>query len=313
MDKIFIAIASYRDYELVYTIQDCIDKAADPYRLRFGICLQYDNELDEFPEAGENCIETYLGNLNYEVVKYDWRDSKGGCWARNKVQELYNGERYTLQVDSHSRFGWNWDQDLIGMINTLPSEKPLITCFPTGYYRNDAAREDDESYLEQSIYAIGKTVIHSWASDGWIHFTQREGLATPGFKKTPFLFGGFVFTHGEWNVEVMQDPKHYYTGEQEALSVRSYTHGYDLWNPDKKVVWHRVHPKGIQSKHFWDFEHSAEHREACRRLRLLWDGDSQGELGTYGPGSVRTVQQYLSEYGLEWPERSINPELYLEL
>ncbi len=41
-DRIFVAIAEYREPELRRTIESCIDTADRPDRLRFGICLQFD-------------------------------------------------------------------------------------------------------------------------------------------------------------------------------------------------------------------------------------------------------------------------------
>ena len=43
METIFISIASYRDPELIPTIQDCITNSKNPDRLRFGICWQHDD------------------------------------------------------------------------------------------------------------------------------------------------------------------------------------------------------------------------------------------------------------------------------
>ena len=44
--KIFVQIASYRDPELIPTIQDCIEKAKYPEDLTFGICWQRDDTED---------------------------------------------------------------------------------------------------------------------------------------------------------------------------------------------------------------------------------------------------------------------------
>ena len=53
-DLIFVSLAAYRDPQLVPTIQDCIRKASNPARLKFGVCLQRDAEdaplyLDDDP------------------------------------------------------------------------------------------------------------------------------------------------------------------------------------------------------------------------------------------------------------------------
>ena len=42
MDKIFVQIASYRDPQLVPTIEDMLAKASHPENLTFGLCWQYD-------------------------------------------------------------------------------------------------------------------------------------------------------------------------------------------------------------------------------------------------------------------------------
>jgi hypothetical protein len=39
-ESIFVSIAAYRDPELMPTVADCIRKACNPERLRFGICWQ---------------------------------------------------------------------------------------------------------------------------------------------------------------------------------------------------------------------------------------------------------------------------------
>ncbi len=45
--SIFIQIASYRDPELMNTLQSCLDNAEAPQNLRFGICHQF-CEKDSF-------------------------------------------------------------------------------------------------------------------------------------------------------------------------------------------------------------------------------------------------------------------------
>ena len=44
--KIFVQIASYRDPELLPTIEDMLKKAKNPENLVFGICWQYDETED---------------------------------------------------------------------------------------------------------------------------------------------------------------------------------------------------------------------------------------------------------------------------
>ena len=95
---IFVQIASYRDPELLNTIKDALDKASNPQRLVFGICHQHSEE-DEW-----DTLELYKDDSRFRIIDVNYKDAKGACWARNQIQQQYQGEDYTLQLDSHHRF-----------------------------------------------------------------------------------------------------------------------------------------------------------------------------------------------------------------
>ncbi len=110
-----------------------------------------------------------------------------------------------------------------------------------------------------------------------------------------------MFTLGVWNEEVRQDPEHLYTGEELALSIRSFTHGYDMFNPTRVVVWHRHHPGGNR-KFIFDAdptEVSQRDERAYRRLRTLHRGDPDRLLLPYSVGSTRTVAEYHRWAGID--------------
>jgi hypothetical protein len=97
--SIFISIASYRDPELERTIKSALDNAACPEELYFGVVLQ---ELEKFePDL------SWVPRLN--LMKIHPRFARGAGFARAKGMELYNGEDYYLQIDSHTMFEKNWD------------------------------------------------------------------------------------------------------------------------------------------------------------------------------------------------------------
>ena len=98
-NKIFVQIASYRDPQLVPTIQDMLKKAKYPNNLIFGICWQYDESEP---------VDMFDDNPNFRVAKYHYSESQGLGWARHITNTLYSGETYTLQIDSHHRFVQDW-------------------------------------------------------------------------------------------------------------------------------------------------------------------------------------------------------------
>ena len=93
-NKIFIQIASYRDVELPMTIKDCIENASKPDNLTFGICWQHGDDED---------LSLYLNDSRFKIISIHYSQTKGCCWARNKIQKLYDNEEFTLQLDSHHR------------------------------------------------------------------------------------------------------------------------------------------------------------------------------------------------------------------
>ena len=166
-DTIFIAIAAYCEPELVSTIESCLTKARHPERLRFGICLQYD-ESD--PLTSSNSLDQYSQDLRFRYVKYPFEDSKGGSWARNIAQQLYENERFTLQIDSHSQMLESWDVILIKMMHDLPSEKPLITGFPPLYSVDDGVKT---YHRIEDLSQVNTAFLEEWKSDGGIHHPQK--------------------------------------------------------------------------------------------------------------------------------------------
>ena len=124
---IFIQIASYRDPELRPTIADCIQKAAFPDRLRFGICWQHALE-----DVWDN-LDDYKQDARFTIMDVDWNESKGLGWARHRTQKLWKGEDYTMQIDSHHRFIQNWDEECIFMMKQTGSLKPILTTYGAPY------------------------------------------------------------------------------------------------------------------------------------------------------------------------------------
>jgi hypothetical protein len=122
--KIFIQIASFCDPQLVPTIKDMLANAKHPKNLVFAIARQFN------VEDGFDNVDEWRNDKRFKILDIPHTDSKGVCWARNLTQQLYDGEEYTLQIDSHMRFAPNWDTEMIKMIKQLQKKghkKPLLT------------------------------------------------------------------------------------------------------------------------------------------------------------------------------------------
>lgn len=306
MDKIFVCIASFRDYELPITILDLIHKAKHPERLVFSVILQYDEE----PETNQHCLDKLINTYPIHIEKYHWTESQGGCWARNKAQQYYNNEKYTLQIDSHIRVIKEWDDILVKNLEKLRevSPKPIISYLSPPYSRSDKYGIDHTfANLNDDMDRLQIPKIEFMTAQYWVQYTGYTNQQKTGYKSVnvPLLYGGFVFADGIWVREVEQDPLHYYTGEEFALAIRSYTNGYDIYTPEHVVSWHRVHAGGPNKKHYNTFsedESSQRHKTAMEQLRKLIEGE---DLGKYGLGTERTLEQYGQFAGLDFKNRKL--------
>ena len=299
--RIFVAIAAYADPELPRTLADCLETAARPHSLSFGICLQQD------PESPIQ-VEQFRTDSRFRIIDRTVQESRGGPWARNQAQSLWRGEPYTLQVDSHMKFEPAWDDRLIEMLESLPASKPIITMnAPLFHYDADGVLHRE---FEMGVPTTRMSEWHElsgWAP--WFDFGPPN-RQVPG--RTRFVNGNFAFTRGQWCVEVPQDPEHYYWGEEFSITVRSFTWGYDLFLPTEVVAWHMQHIAQPPRRHWERGEEQKlqRNREAMARLhRLIYTGDGHS-LGPYGLGRVRTLRDYETYAGFDFAAKRAHPDVF---
>lgn len=302
MSKIFVQIVSYRDPQLRYTLSDIIGKAKWPDNLSFGIIKQYHHK-DNFDDLYE-----YKRDSRFKIVEIPYYESKGVCWARNKVQELYQDELYTLQLDSHHRFAKYWDETLIKMFKDIRDqgyEKPIITAYAPRY--NTDYKMD---YLENEIYDLQ---FDRYIPQGPILpissiIKDQNKLKNP--IPTRFLSAHFIFTFGIFCKEVRYDPELYFHGEESSLSARAWTHGYDMFNPNKLIIWHEYNQKGeiYRPRHWDDVEITDLDNKSYLRYKQLFGMDEfkdDSYKGEYSFGEKRTLKEYEKWAGLNFSDREV--------
>lgn len=305
VNTIFIQIASYRDPQLLPTIKDCLEKAKYPENLRFGICWQH-CDADTWDSLAE-----YDGDGRFKIIDIDYKDSKGVCWARNLVQNLYQGETYTLQLDSHHRFSQDWDITLIDMLKSLQDKgypKPLITTYiPSFDPDNDPAGRVKEPW---------KMTFDRFIPEGAIFFLPASFNSDVDTIDEPligrFYSAHFAFTLGQFAKEVKHDPEYYFHGEEINIAVRAFTHGYDIFYPHKLVCWHEYTRKG-RSKQWDDDKYWVDRNNHCHlRNRKLFGMDglvNDIDFGKYGFGNIRSLNDYEKYAGIQFSSRSITQDV----
>jgi hypothetical protein len=315
-NKIFIQIASYRDPQLVPTIKDCIKNAKKPENLVFSIAWQRSKE-DEWDNLDE-----FLNDKRFKIIDINYEDSKGACWARNQLQQQYNGEEYTIQLDSHHRFAENWDEDCIKMIKQLQKKghkKPLLTGYVSSF--------DPDNDPAARIQAPWKMNFDRFIPEGAVFFLPAT---IDDYKERTepiparFYSAHFCFTLGSFVKEVPHDPEYYFHGEEISIAVRAYTWGYDLFHPHKTVVWHEYTRKGRKKQWDDDKQWVTKNVSCHKRNRKLFEMDGEVkdiDFGIYDFGKERTLEDYERYAGISFKKRAVqkytidnnlapNPPLY---
>ena len=295
--RIFVQIASYRDPQLLPTLRDCVKNAKNPENLVFGIAWQHDNE---------ETLEEFGHDKRCKIIDISYKESKGVCWARHAVQQLFDNEEFTLQIDSHMRFAPEWDKTLLEMMRQLQYlgyKKPLITTYaPSFNPENDPA---------ERILVPWRMVFDRFIPEGVVFFLpeaiqNHQALTEP--IRARFYSAHFCFTLGEFSNEVQHNPEYYFHGEEISIAARAFTHGYDLFHPHKVVLWHEYTRKG-RTKHWddhrkWYVKNEASH--ATNRKLFGIDGETQeGHEGKYGFGKHRTLREYEEYAGILFSERAV--------
>ena len=298
--RIFVQIASYRDPQLIPTLKSMLENSKNPKNLRIGICRQY------HPDDKFDVLDEYKDDSRFRVVDVLYSESKGVCWARNQVQQLYDGEEYTLQIDSHMRFEKNWDDELIKMVKGLQKggfEKPLLTGYVSSFDPDNDPKgrtmvpwrmSFDRFIPEGAVFFLPETI------PGWESITEPI--------PSRFYSAHFAFTLGKFSTEVQHDPEFYFHGEEISIAVRAYTHGYDLFHSHKVLIWHEYTRKGRTKQWDDDKEWGKKNELSHKKNRQLFGMDGEEvtmDFSKYGFGTERTLRDYEIYSGLKFSNRAV--------
>ena len=296
---IFVQIAAYRDRELLPTLKDMLAKADEPENLHVCIAWQHDKK-DEWDQ-----LDDYIKDKRFTIIDIDASDSKGACWARHLIQQKYNNEYFTLQLDSHHRFAKHWDTVLKNTFYSLQIsgvKKPLLTGYLPAYEPDTGKREKEPWRLRYQRFA----------PEGPLHTIPEvipDWRDHTGPVRARFYSAHFCFTLGKFSKEVQHDPNLYFHGEEITIAVRAFTKGYDLYHLHIPLIWHHYYRSG-SSKH-WDdnSEWGMLNKKSYARVRGLFQMDGESisseDIGEFGFGTKRSLKDYEKYAGVRFSDRGI--------
>lgn len=305
--KIFVSIAAYRDPDLCVTLEDAVLQAERPEALHLGVL-----EQSPMPTALPKEVERKAGQLTY--LHLHQRFSRGPCWARSMIASAIREESFFLQIDSHTRFDPGWDQKLVAAyqaaVASSGNSKAILSTYPCAF----EISADGSSVLKpmpgQAL--VLKPVTGASFEGAKSPVLPFHAVPTAATEAIPghHVGAGCLFAPAALLQEVPLDPWLYFHGEEHNLAVRAWTHGWDIWHPPDLPVYHLYGRREDRPVH-WD-EHEDRERpvkwwqlqeQAERRMTaLLFE---RTDLGAYGLGTARTLEDFARASGIDYPLRTL--------
>jgi hypothetical protein len=302
LPRIFVQIASYRDPQCQWTVQDLFQKAKHPERIFVGICWQFIKKTDN------HCfVQPYPFPKQVRVTAFDASESLGQGWARQQAQQLWKDEEYTLQIDSCSRFDQDWDERLLSMWTACENDKAVLTCYPPEFTPPD-------QYKRNWVFGMTAT---EFSTDGVLNVSAAPpyevGLGYP-FRPLNGAFASYQMLFGPASVikDVPCDPYLSSEGEDVALAVRLWTSGYNLFHPHLLVLFHGKNKEWVDAYHADHIDWELRRTLSLARVQhLLNTKESEDkvvleEIEQYGLGKARSLSEYQSYSGVNFAQKKIS-------
>lgn len=308
MRKILVSVASYRDPLLGWTLQDAYDNARNKDALTFAVVEQaYEKEFFD-PKS-----LSFSKQIRY--VRVDPEQSRGCCWARSVAQTLWSEEDYYFQIDSHIGFDPGWDTLMVAAMDHLQEhhERPLITNMPyvleakDDDIKNNPVKKirDDKEFL--TLTRVCRPVQKDTTfKDNYFVGVQCDYVPKKNFVPGYLVAAGCLFTLGKWAEEVPYDPYLFFEGEEQSIALRSWTHGYNIFHIAPLMFYHYY--ISAYKTRFWsdDVEKQTKWQDlnsrSFSRLQRVVTGD---DLGVYGLGNRRTLQDYIRFTGIDYLNKNV--------
>lgn len=239
LESIFIKVPSLDDNELVPTLLDAIEKADNPYRLHFGVSLMWSDE--KYPKDLIKFVRSVKWmTSNFKIVTQKYNKNMLGVGKQRKiVGDMYNGEDYILQIDSHTWFTEDWDTKLIDLHKECHYPNAILTAYAGRYQYIDGKRTPIEGGLLRYPWIHKGERQYCGFTDNWEDLPY-EGKA----KYVPVKFcANFAFGPKEWGTKTGLAADSVFFSEEPLQTEYLKLNGFQLVFPniDYPLICHLYH------------------------------------------------------------------------
>lgn len=304
---IFVSIVAYQDPYLWWTIDNAYRNASQPQRLRFGVVDQ-----SVHSEREKTRIMPWAGQVRY--VHLHPRYARGPCWARALAYSLWDGETYLLQIDAHMWFQKGWDAQLIHEMTDIALQsghkRHIVTTYPAAFTFKDG--EPVTAGSPEGVLVLRPVPEATLKPDNPTMMFRAVPVNSKQRIAGYHVGAGCLFAAGHLLQDVPYDPWLYFHGEEQNLSVRAWTRGWEIWHPVNMPILHLYKEGGGKEIVHWSPEEDAQrdfrwHELQDRARRRLCDLLYAGQItGAYGLGTARSLAEFARKSGIDYANRTVD-------
>ena len=250
-------------------------------------------------------------------------ESLGPAMARYHASKLWGGETYFVQTDSHLQFAVEWDEKYRNeMKATKAYPKSVLSSYPPGFEPGNG-----NTVKETPGARLCTCMTNMQDPNPIIRINTGNGYRgnEPRPTQIPFIAAGFFFAHASFLVDVPFDPfiPWCFMGEEIALSMRAWTHGWTIYAPRKNLIAHQYRPGRLGLPKYWEsvgrvygrpgagfntrlqgpilkrIKHMVGYTDASlEKIRTAKHEFVLQDLEHYGLGKERSTEEYLEFAGI---------------
>jgi len=259
--SLFVTMASFRDKLCPVTLFNIFTKASYPERVTVGVVQQnMDTDIDCFDEYCRKMREREAQDHPEIAASSDWKCpfenqirmkrvsatiAKGPTWGRSQGSELLRDEEFCMQTDSHMDYTPGWDVSMMKMWAQTNNEYAVLSTYVADIA--ELHRQIDHPHAP----ALGTNKLHEVPLLCMVTFTSSHKMVRnwgtkcmrmmPEPKLTNIVWGAglsFAKCHAERKVPYDPHTPHIFDGEEYNRGLRFWTHGYDIYTPNRVYVVH---------------------------------------------------------------------------
>lgn len=322
--KIFVAIPSFQEEDLLNTVDSIFLNASNPSRITVGICNQrvVDGEFESF-----ECYGDYV-----KVINVRSPIPMGLGFAYSSICHLVEDEEYFMRIDAGTRMKPDWDKVLIESYESVcrhTGNKTIISGQIGAFYKTDEQISTDfytddlwtfkegcwfqdfvphrseywiDGLIKQFVDVVWDVSQNKYNSNKEIidKFIWNDHDKNLGFKQICFVNGAFHFSKSQLIRDCPPDPRIVFWGEEHLLGLRAVTRGYEIYELNISVLFTLSKPKSyIEGQGFLNWRNFGK-KVFAQDQNILSKKILEGkEHGLFGAPNEQLHQQYFGQIGLK--------------